>query len=288
MFTYLRSRLGVPGLVAIAALVFAMVGGAVAANDGSEGPQASASAKKKAKKGKKGPRGPRGFKGATGAAGPAGPAGPASPAGAKGDAGSAGAQGAIGPTGPTGNDGDPGDSGESVVVTPIAAEGFDCEGRSGAFVEPEDEDPKVELCTGKEGSPWVAGGTLPVGSTLKGTYAFTGTTDDTEGALAAISFSIPRAGAPNLGATKVHWEEEANFLDFDEAGTETIGCGPSPNDPQAPSGHLCVYKGALVNATFNNILTSNTAAKGVSRTGAVVKFNLTGVGFGSGSWAFTG
>jgi hypothetical protein len=94
MFSTLRTRFGIPGVISVIALVFAMFGGAYAANNASSGGKATASAKAK-----KGPRGP---KGATGPAGAQGPTGPQGPAGAKGDAGANGANGAAGPTGPTG------------------------------------------------------------------------------------------------------------------------------------------------------------------------------------------
>ncbi|HKB50891.1 MAG TPA: hypothetical protein VKC63_05620, partial [Solirubrobacterales bacterium] len=67
MLSPLRNRFGIPGVISVIALVFAMLGGAYAASDNGSG-KATASAKAKA-----GPRGPRGK---TGPAGPAGPAGP--------------------------------------------------------------------------------------------------------------------------------------------------------------------------------------------------------------------
>jgi hypothetical protein len=82
----LRNRFGIPGVVSVIALVFAMIGGAYAAG----GPSGSSQATTSAKKAKRGPRGP---KGATGPAGPAGlkgdagPQGPPGPQGLKGDVG---------------------------------------------------------------------------------------------------------------------------------------------------------------------------------------------------------
>jgi hypothetical protein len=95
MFSTLRTRFGIPGVISVIALVFAMFGGAYAASNSSNAGKATASAKAK-----KGPRGP---KGATGPAGPAGAQGPAGPAGAKGDAGANGSNGAAGATGPEGS-----------------------------------------------------------------------------------------------------------------------------------------------------------------------------------------
>jgi hypothetical protein len=106
MFSTLRNRFGIPGVISVIALVFAMLGGAYAASSSNDNGKATASAKAK-----KGPRGP---KGATGPAGPAGAQGPAGAAGAKGDAGangSNGSNGATGPTGPTGKTGPTGPTG---------------------------------------------------------------------------------------------------------------------------------------------------------------------------------
>ena len=100
MFSPLRNRFGIPGVISVIALVFAMLGGAYAANESSGG-GSKASASAKAKKGPRGPRGPRGPKGATGPAGPAGPVGP------KGDAGQQGPQGPPGNQGPQGPEGEP-------------------------------------------------------------------------------------------------------------------------------------------------------------------------------------
>lgn len=81
MFTVFRSKFGIPGVISMMALVFAMIGGAYAASSDGGG-EATASAK--GKRGKPGKTGKTGPTGATGAAGPQGPAG------AKGDAGANG------------------------------------------------------------------------------------------------------------------------------------------------------------------------------------------------------
>src|ERR1700704_3299328 len=86
MFSTLRTRFGIPGVISVIALVFAMLGGAYAASN-SGGGKATASAKAK--------RGPRGPKGATGPAGPTGPAGATGPSGARGATGAAGFSGFV-------------------------------------------------------------------------------------------------------------------------------------------------------------------------------------------------
>jgi hypothetical protein len=105
MFSTLCTRFGIPGVISVIALVFALFGGAYAASNSSGGGKATASAKAK-----KGPRGP---KGAPGPAGPAGAQGPAGPAGAKGDAGSNGSNGTTGPTGAAGAKGATGATGST-------------------------------------------------------------------------------------------------------------------------------------------------------------------------------
>ncbi len=91
MLSTFSNRFGIPGVIAVMALVFAMIGSAYAASNSSGGGQAVAS-----KAGKRGPKGPKGN---------TGPAGPQGPAGATGPAGKNGTDGTIGPTGPTGQTG---------------------------------------------------------------------------------------------------------------------------------------------------------------------------------------
>jgi Collagen triple helix repeat (20 copies) len=157
MFSSFRTRFGIPGVISVIALVFAMFGGAYAAsNDGGDGSKASASAKAK-----KGPRGPRGPRGPQGPVGPAGPQGPAGAPGAKGDAGA------------NGKDGAPGQAG--------------AKGATGATGE---EGPEGEA--GEEGSPWTAGGTLPSEETLTGTWSVSVPDVVAENIIySQISFPIP-------------------------------------------------------------------------------------------------
>jgi hypothetical protein len=113
MFSMLRNRIGIPGVISVIALVFAMFGGAYAASNSGSG-KATASAKAK-----KGPRGPKGAKGATGPVGAngkdgaVGPPGAAGKNGVTGATGPTGATGVAGPTGPTGVAGTTGTTGFS-------------------------------------------------------------------------------------------------------------------------------------------------------------------------------
>ena len=205
MLSLLRNRFGIPGVISVIALVFAMFGGAYAAsNDG--GGKATASAKAK-----KGPRGPKGAKGDTG------PAGPAGPAGAQGSAGA------------NGKDGSSGANGKSVAVTELGP-GECNNGEAGALFTVGGEE--VEACNGEEGeegeqgadgSPWTLGGTLPQGATETGSFAYAGEQ------VVPISFAIPLPQA--LDADHVHRAPDAN-------------CPGTVADPKAAAGQLCIYTSA--------------------------------------------
>ena len=169
MFSTLRTRFGIPGVISVIALVFAMFGGAYAASSSSDGGKATASAKAK-----KGPRGPKGPKGDTG---PAGPQGPAGPAGAKGDAGPKGDTGAVGPQGPIGPAGPVGPQGAEGPPGPTCNEEGEC--------------------------------LLPEGATATGNWSASGTGGGGEVVRTAISFPLRLTVAPEfLFVTKEEVETE--------------------------------------------------------------------------------
>jgi Collagen triple helix repeat (20 copies) len=117
MLQALRTKFGIPGVIAVVALVFAVAGGALAAGGsggGSTGSKATASAKAK--------QGKQGKQGKPGKAGPAGPAGPAGSAGPAGPKGSDGAIGPIGPVGPQGEQGETGATGATGAPGPTCDE----------------------------------------------------------------------------------------------------------------------------------------------------------------------
>lgn len=216
MFSPLRNRFGIPGVISIVALVFAMAGGAFAAKDlNSGGSKATASAT-----GKQGPRGPRGPRGKRG---PTGPTGPQGPVGAKGDTGAAGANGAdgaagpMGPMGPTGLTGPTGKNGATGPTGPTGAAGVGTTGPTGA--------------TGATGETGFTE-TLPSGAIEVGSWS--GTVGPSGLDFAPISFPIP------LSADL----EEANVHIIGEGGTGGSGCtGGKANTPKVgiEKGHLCVY-----------------------------------------------
>jgi len=258
MFSPLRNRFGIPGVISVIALVFAMLGGAYAANNSSDNGKATASAKAK-----KGPRGP---KGATGPAGPAGAQGPTGPAGAKGDTGSAGANGTNGSIGTSGT---PGQSVTSVVeppgvncaegglkLTSVSGTQYVCNGAEGA--------------AGATGEPWPAGGTLPPGATETGSWN-TAVLGAVGVQLVSLSFPIPLANP--LDDAHTHYEDDADFDDF---------CTGDPSNPTAPSGHLCVYK--LLVAGANPV-----PLEFVSEVGTLWQVEISGPpGLAAGNWAVTG
>lgn len=90
MFSLLRNRFGIPGVISVIALVFAMTGGAFAAKYVITSPKQIKPSVLKALQGKQGPAGTAGSQG---------------PAGAKGDPGQVGPQGKEGPEGKEGKAG---------------------------------------------------------------------------------------------------------------------------------------------------------------------------------------
>jgi Collagen triple helix repeat (20 copies) len=230
MLSPLRNRFGIPGVISVIALVFAMFGGAYAASNDNGGGKATASAKAK--------RGPRGPKGPKGDAGPAGPAGPQGPAGANGKDGSNGTNGK---------------DGTSVTNTPVATNiAGECNKLGGAKFTVGAGSPTF-ACNGKEGKagePWTAGGTLPSEETLTGTWAAGMGGLDEEGGVdfqyVPISFPLPLEVAPEL---TIVWLTDGFGQGFEKSVAKEIleegaehGCpGFEGSIPLADPGHLCVY-----------------------------------------------
>jgi hypothetical protein len=164
MFSTLRTRFGIPGVISVMALVFAMFGGAYAAsNNSSGGGKATASAKAK-----KGPRGPKGPKGDTGPIGPQGPAGLKGDTGAKGDAGANGAS-----------------------VTSVPASGGECPAGGTKFTSVSGS---TAICNGEDGQTGFTE-TLPSGKTETGVWG--GNPVPSGFGTFPLSFPIPLAEAPD-------------------------------------------------------------------------------------------
>lgn len=306
MFSLLRNRLGIPGLISVIALVFAMSGGAFAAKDALDG--ASSSAKKQNNAGKRGPKGPRGK---PGPAGPAGPQGPAGAAGAKGDKGDTGAQGGSGA---------PGSPGTSVTTSNEPAGTANCSGRGGSKFQAGAGTPTF-ACNGAQGTqgtsvtntpespganckeggskfqvgagtatyacngePWTAGGTLPSGETETGSWAFGVATPAAVSTgfdliNVSISFTIPLAAS--LSSSAVHFikpngkETIFNEGTFELEEVDPTNCPGSDNAPSADPGHLCIYANVQQNMSVGSnftILNPGTGGGGAGTTGAIVGF----------------
>jgi hypothetical protein len=258
MFSSLRNRFGAPGVIAIIALVFAMVGGAWAAKGGviiKKLSQISPSVQKQLK----------------GKAGPPGPAGPTGSAGAKGD---------------TGAKGDPGAAGKSVALTTIPTGVLECEEFGGVKVEVEGAGSSNKVCNGQTGFTE----TLPEGKTETGAWSArvfaAGLT------VSQLPFAIPLS-AP-LDGEHVHIFTEVNFADFDEGGAGTVGCTGSKEAPSAPNGHLCIYGvdleqgGHLMEFTEVDDPGTNTFTKGASVAGAMIQAGFNGFDWAAGTYAVTG
>jgi hypothetical protein len=284
MFSTLRTRFGIPGVISVIALVFAMFGGAYAASNSASGGKATASAKAK-----KGPRGPKG------ATGPAGPAGPQGLVGPKGDTGAKGERGEAG-------SGGSGPAGKSVVSN--AFEGTDepasepCEELGGVEFEVEGSGQPKFACNGAagtNGSPWTAGGTLPKGATETGVWNVSTTLANTletgeppvHITQIPISFSVPLA-API--------EEPSHTIFVPEGDTSTAHCSAAPiggsvDNPKAESGYLCVYGGGGFSGTLTpwaQFPFSAPEYNAAGRSGTSLGLQITETTVGSGSWAVTG
>ncbi len=281
MFSTLRTRFGIPGVISVMALVFAMFGGAYAASNSSGGGKATASAKAK--------QGPRGK---TGKAGPAGPAGPAGAQGPKGDTGPEGPEGEKGKTGNNGTIGVSGTDGTSVTNTTEPG-GANCT-EGGTKLVGTSTTYACNGVKGDEGSPWTAGGTLPSGKTETGAWSADGLINSPEPGevinsqtFAPIPFAIPLA-AP-LGEADVHYVNEAGL----EGGAPSTKCTGTAAAPTAASGNLCIYSATEANVTTSNefiVKASSNVELGAATAGSALLVLATSSefeGFAYGTWAVT-
>ncbi|MET0307059.1 MAG: hypothetical protein ABW196_12655 [Solirubrobacterales bacterium] len=290
MLSPLRNRFGIPGVISVIALVFAMFGGAYAAtNPGGGSSTATSSAK--------GKPGPRGKPGKPGPAGPQGPAGPAGPAGAKGDTGAAGANGSNGT------------NGKSAETVPFAGSktigSVTC---SEGGTEVKSASSTVLVCNGKKGTNGTNGTTgftevLPPGKTETGTWVVgSGPLGQRRIPIPfAIPLSAPLVNAEECGLStnpecKAHWisEDGKEFLGVfgEEEVAASAACDGTPAAPTADPGHLCIYTGAeqSVEHTYNGLIlqVTGTEASGASTSGAITTFVAeNSLAFAYGSWAVT-
>ncbi len=275
MFSKARKRLTYANVAMTLALVFAMSGGAYAA-----GKYLITSTKQispKVLSTLKGKAGPAGTPGAQG------PAGPAGPGGAKGENGTAGAEGKVGA------------DGESVTMKAEPNGGTHCkEGGASFTVAGKSE----YACNGKQGSPWVAGGTLPAGSTEEGVWSYFDTKEVASGneKTVPISFGIPLKTAPQ--AHFIGNKEELAGEPSEAAAIKEGKCKGNADKPEAANGQLCVFTLVLVGVELSvNFFDSQTGfgspeAAGTAGTSlklTIEKFTTeTGEVVAGGAWAVTG
>jgi hypothetical protein len=250
----LRDRLGIPGLLAIVALVFAMAGGAWAAKGGGLTAKQKKQVQKIAKK-------YAGKPGAPGAIGPAGPAGPP------------------GPAGPAGANGVDGDDGVGVTTSTFSGSKGSCNNEQGG-IEVKSASGTTLVCNGQ---PWAVGGTLPSGETLTGPWMMAA--GDT---IVPLTFNIPLA-AP-LESANVHYVT-AKEINEEEGQQPPPACQGTAKEPEAAVGHLCVYERGAT-AAVGGIIGNPCESIGVPPPGActvgAVLFSPGFSGLAWGSWAVTG
>jgi hypothetical protein len=211
------------------------------------------------------------------------------PAGANGSNGANGAPGANGKDGSNGATGLSGANGLSVTSQPEPP-GVNCTTGGVEFTSASPEpDYACNGAAGPQGSPWTAGGTLPVGKTETGTWAFGENSDSSIGIFVPISFNIPLASPLDGGHT-------VYVPPAPEPNPDPTHCAGSAVNPTAASGYLCAYAGFVLQANFNGIA-DPTGAPGAGVSGAALVFGIspdpgppatTKAGVGIGSWAVTG
>jgi hypothetical protein len=281
MFSILRNRFGIPGALAVVALVLAMVGGAYAA------------AKLTTKQKKEVEKIAKKF------AGKQGPQGPAGPAGAAGAPGKDGARGPTGLEGPEGPEGAPGQTGFTETLPSGKTETGAYRAPAGSagtvisFNIPLPAALDTEHVKFNDGAEAV--GNLTNGST---TVTITQRIQKFE-----VGYTVAGPGIP-LGAKVVSCApecgEEETEITLSAPATETKtgvtvngvlpecdnGAAPaaSPENPEADPGYLCVFAASGQEPTGVGKPGSSTGDQGASATGGAIQSFL---GVSTGTWAVT-
>ncbi len=300
MFSRMSKHFTYANVAVTLALVFAMSGGAYAASKYVIASTKQISPKVlKSLTGKAGPSGAQGPAGAVGAAGPAGPAGAKGETGASGKEGPAGEKGAPGEKGTPGTDGFNGSNGVGVTSKTVLTSEAACNKEGGSEFTAVGNS-KTLACNGKEGkqgSPWTANGTLPVGSSETGQWSFAQYQPTSVNPLVTASISFPIQLAKALGEAGTH------FIGPEEGEGEPkenmpAGCSGNFAAPKAASGNLCVFT-KVMDANFNpvpaslSILDAETGEKQAGKSGAYLSGAIAGGNagetiIGSGDWVVTG
>jgi len=111
-------------------------------------------------------------------------------------------------------------------------------------------------------------------------WTFESKAGDTE-VVAPISF--PLRLSEEIGAAETHFQGEAGFA---------TNCPGTVIEPNALSGHLCVYFGGAgtptAGATFVNFTDPTVGVPGAAVAGSLMHFTVTGAAHGYGTWAVRG
>ncbi len=279
MLSAIRRRIHLSPATVIAglAMVFAITGGAYAANNVSSGPNATVAKKAKTKvlRGPRGPQGPAGKQGPAGAPGAQGLAGANGKDGApgpEGKEGKAGKDGAPGLEGKAGKDGAPGKSVESFPITDPSK----CHEQGGVALEVEESGDPHEICNGQ---PWTVG-SLPKGATEMGTWAL-GNVEAESFQYISLSFSVPLA--EGTLPSSVHYVNGAGNeeVEGEVVAEPAVNCHGNAENPSAPAGMVCIYQTAK-----SGMFLESTIREG--RAGVTLGFNVTAAkAHAYGSWAVT-
>jgi hypothetical protein len=259
MFHRLRTHITPSTIIATAALLFAMSGGAYAASK-----YLITSTKQikpsvlKSLAGKPGPAGPAGAAGVGGAVGGAGPQGPAGPGGSAGAKGETGTKGEKGEKGAKGEKGEPWPAGGTL--------------------------PKGATETGV----WALG-ELPTAKTANTLFP--------SRPFIPISFTIPLAAPVDNAENCGELGKPACVVHVFEGTTIPAGCsgtvvGEFVTELKAESGNLCVWGEVMfkVKAAQIGAFDLETGESGAGRTGAILapSTGLEEEAFARGTWAVTG
>lgn len=270
MFSKVGKRFSYANVTATLALVFAMTGGAYAASKfivtSTKQIKPSVLKQLQGKDGKTGPQGPVGLQGAPGT------------------------NGKDGTSGKDGTNGASGATGKSVIAA-NEPKGAHC-GEGGSSFEVEGSGAKHYACNG---SPWSVGGKLPEGSSERGQWIMSYSSEvafhDT-----AVSFPIPLAAALSEADVHVIGVEEG-FKEAKESSAIKSGqcSGTWENTETAPikaqSKNLCIFVSPGGSA---ETLTGTESAESASSGGAGVSGVVLTAGIGTGpfilkgSWVVTG
>ncbi len=307
MLSFIRRQLSVTNLMVVAALIFAMAGGAFAASSGgnNHAHQAGQTPKGRHNQGTVAKRGPRGLRGATGPEGKQGPEGQPGPHGERGPIGETGATGAKGAPGKNGTNGKSvaaaeelpggncaeggtnfevegtlikhyvcngvkganGANGESVKMTPLPKGNAICKEGGEELTVGQ---AKGYACNGEAGAGAGGSGVLEKGETERGTWDANAPVEATS--TIHLGFTHVTYPRPTRVVPKVVVVKQS------ETAHETE-CPGTAKAPRAAEGYLCLYALGELNITVSAI---------AYEWGAILSGKATSAKAAAyGSWAMT-